>query len=73
MRKHTIELDMAMVDEASIALGTKTVSETVHAALREVVDSRRQLRLLGLDPDLSLQRLAEDRRGRFDEGVDKAR
>lgn len=65
MRKRTtIELDMAMVAEASIALGTNTVSETVHAALQEVVDSRRRVRLLALDPDVSLQRLAEDRRGR---------
>lgn len=32
MRKHTtIKLDMALVDEASIALETKAVSETVNA------------------------------------------
>ena len=56
MKKHTtIDLDMVLVGEAAIALETKKVSETVHAALKEVVDARRRLRLLELDPDLTLR------------------
>ncbi len=74
MRKHTtIDLDMVLVGEAAIALETKRVSETVHAALREVVDARRRLRLLDLDPDLTLEGLAADRRGRFGEGGSRAK
>ena len=66
MRKHTtIDLDMRLVGEAAV-LETKRVNETVHAALREVVASRRRLQLLDLDPDLTLDGLARDRRGRFD-------
>lgn len=67
MRKHTtIDLDMRLVGEAAIVLETKRVNETVHAALREVVAARRRLQLLDLDPDLTLDGLARDRRGRFD-------
>jgi Arc/MetJ family transcription regulator len=74
MRKHTtIDLDMVLVGEAAIALETKRVSETVHAALREVVDTRKRLRLLDLDPNLDLESLAADRRGRFGEGGSRAR
>jgi Arc/MetJ family transcription regulator len=74
MRKHTtIDLDMALVGEAAIALETKKVSETVHAALKEVVDARRRLKLLELDPDLTIETLAADRRGRFGPTRPKAR
>ncbi len=66
MRKHTtIDLDMTLVGEASVVLETKRVNETVHAALREVVDSRKRLKLLELDPDLTLKQLEVDRAGRF--------
>lgn len=74
MKKHTtIDLDMVLVGEAAIALETKKVSETVHAALKEVVDARRRLKLLELDPDLTLQTLTADRRGRFGPTRPKAR
>ncbi len=64
MRKRlTIDLDMAMIDEASIALGTTGVDETVHTALLEIVEARRRLRLLELEPNLTLQGLTADRRG----------
>ena len=64
MRKRlTIILDMTMIDEASIALGTKGVDETVHAALLEVVEARRRLRLLELEPNLTLRDLIADRLG----------
>jgi Arc/MetJ family transcription regulator len=66
MRKHTtIDLDMTLVGEAAVVLETKRVNETVHAALREVVASRKRLRLLDLDPDLTLEQLEGDRAGRF--------
>jgi len=66
MRKHTtIDLDMVLVDQAAVILETKRVNETVHAALRQVIDARRRLRLLDLDPDLTLEGLASERRGRF--------
>ena len=71
MRKHTtIDLDMQLVEEAAIVLETKRVNETVHAALREVVASRRRLRLLDLDPDLTAETLETDRQGRFDSIAD---
>lgn len=71
MRKHTtIDLDMQLVGEAAVVLETKRVNETVHAALREVVASRRRLRLLDLDPDLTAEALETDRRGRFDSIAD---
>lgn len=67
MRKHTtIDLDMRLLGEAAFALETKQINETIHAALREVVDTRRRLALLDLIPDLSLEGLAADRKGRFD-------
>ncbi len=67
MRKHTtMDLDMDMVREAAAGLGTTRVSETVHAALAESIALRRRLRLLDLDPDLTLEGLRADRHGRFD-------
>jgi hypothetical protein len=65
MKKHTtMDLDMDLVREASVALGTRRTSETVHAALAEAVAVRRRLRLLDLDPDLTLEQLRADRAGR---------
>lgn len=67
MRKHTtIDLDMQLLGEASLILETKQINETIHVALREVVNARRRRQLLDLDPDLTLESLAADRRGRFD-------
>lgn len=67
MRKHTtIDLDMRLVGEAALVLETKQINETIHAALREVIDTRRRLALLDLVPDLSLESLSADRQGRFD-------
>lgn len=72
MRKHTtIDLDMRLLGEAAVALETKQINETIHAALREVVDARRRLRLLDLAPDLTLESLTADRRGRFDAPRDR--
>ena len=74
MRKHTtIDLDMQLLGEAALALETKQINETIHAALREVVAARRRLRLLELDPALTLPDLAADRRGRFDASPSRQR
>lgn len=65
MRKTTtIVLDMTLVGEAAVILGTNRVDETVHAALGEVVASRKRLGLIDLYPDLTLERLEMDRTGR---------
>jgi len=53
-RKHTVRrtslnLDFELVDEARDALGTKGTTETVHAALREIVLRERRRRLLEED------------------------
>jgi Arc/MetJ family transcription regulator len=80
MRKHTtIDLDAHLVGEAKAVLGTRTTSETVHAALAEVVRARRRLGILELRPALTLDDLAAMRDHRFAEdhapygsGVDAA-
>jgi Arc/MetJ family transcription regulator len=36
LRRTSIYLDMQLIEDARTALGTKTMSETVHAALEEV-------------------------------------
>lgn len=67
MKKHTtIDLDTDLVREAADVLGTTRTTDTVHAALREVVNVRRRLRLLDIEVDLTLDDLREMRRGRFD-------
>lgn len=66
MRKHTtIDLDTELVAAAAGVLGTRRTTETVHAALEEVVAIRGRLRLLEFQPDLSLRDLAVSRQGRF--------
>jgi Arc/MetJ family transcription regulator len=66
MRKHTtIDLDTDLVAAAADVLGTRRTTETVHAALEEVVAVRRRLQLLDFRPELSLSDLAVSRQGRF--------
>jgi Arc/MetJ family transcription regulator len=68
MRRHTtIDIDMDLVREAGIALGTTRMTETVHAALEEVVRRRRLLTLLELRPALDLDDLRTMRAHRFAE------
>lgn len=68
MRKHTtIDLDSDLVAQAREALGTSTTTDTVHAALAEVVRGRRRMGLLALQPALTLGDLAEMRGHRFAE------
>jgi len=68
MRKHTtMDLDMHLVGEAAQVLGTTRTTDTVHAALAEVVNRRRRLGLLDIDTDLDLVGLDEIRSHRFAE------
>jgi len=65
-RRHTtLNLDIDLLAEAQRALDTRQATETIHRALREVVDreKRRQLLQMG-QGDLTLQRLEEMRRNR---------
>jgi Arc/MetJ family transcription regulator len=68
MRRHTtIDLDADLVLEAREALGTASTIETIHAALAEVVRSRRRMAILDLRPALTLADLDAMRAGRFAE------
>ena len=58
MRRHTtIDIDMDLVREAGVALGTTRLTETVHAALEGVVRRRRPLTLLEFRSALDLDDL----------------
>jgi len=68
MRRHTtIDIDMDLVREAGAALGTTRMTETVHAALQEVVRRRRLVTLLAFRPALDLDDLRAMRAHRFAE------
>ena len=68
MRKHTtIDLDRQLVGEARQLLGTTTTTETIHAALAEVVRGRRRMAILRLQPALTLADLDAMRAHRFAE------
>jgi Arc/MetJ family transcription regulator len=63
MAKTSVEVDQDIVRAAAAILGTRTLRETIDAALREVVDARRRRELIDM--------LAEE--DRFDFGsVDQA-
>jgi hypothetical protein len=59
MKQHTtLDLDRDLVREAAEALGTTRVTDTVHAALSEVIARRKRARLAALElPDLTLESL----------------
>lgn len=68
MRKHTtIDIDTDLLREAGEALGTSRTTDTVHAALDDVVRRRRRLMLLSIDTDLDLDMLDEIRSHRLAE------
>ncbi len=68
MRKHTtIDLDADLVGAARDLLGTATTTETIHAALTEVVRARRRMEILDQRPALSLADLDAMRAHRFAE------
>lgn len=70
MRKHTtLDLDQDLIREAAVALGTSRTTDTVHAALAEVVARRRRAVLARHDfPDLTPDTLAAIRAPRHFEG-----
>jgi Arc/MetJ family transcription regulator len=71
MRRHTtIDIDMDLVKEAGVALGTTRMTETVHAALEDVVRRRRLQGLLELRPALGLDDLRAMRTHRFAERLE---
>jgi len=68
MRKHTtIDLDVDLVRAAAEALGTTRTTDTVHAALDEVVRRRRRMDILEFRPALDLADLDAMRADRFAE------
>lgn len=74
MRKHTtLDLDQDLIRDAAAALGTIRTTDTVHAALAEVVARRRRALLARLDfPDLTPDALAAMRAPRhFDTPAEK--
>lgn len=68
MRKHTtIDLDADLVRAAAEALGTTRTTDTVHAALTEVVRRRRRIAINDFRPALDLADLDAMRAHRFAE------
>lgn len=68
MRKHTtIDLDQDLVREAATVLGTTRTTDTVHAALSDVVRRRRREELFDVANDLDLADLDAIRAHRFAE------
>jgi Arc/MetJ family transcription regulator len=68
MRKHTtIDLDMDLIREAGTVLGTNRVTDTVHAALDDVVRRRLRMGLVDFTPALDLGDLDVLRTHRFGE------
>jgi Arc/MetJ family transcription regulator len=65
MKRTTINLDIDLLDEASDALGTSRMTDTVHAAMSDVV-RRQKLESLARRrfPDLTLESIEENRRPR---------
>jgi hypothetical protein len=66
MRKHTtIDLDQDLVRQAATVLGTTKTTDTVHAALADVVRRQRRLGLFDVAHDLDLATLDTLRADRF--------
>ncbi len=74
MRKHTtLDLDQDLVRDAAAALGTSRTTDTVHAALAEVVARRRRAVLAHFEfPDLTIETLATIRAPRRFDHPDKS-
>lgn len=72
MKRTTINLDQDLLDEASETLGTSQMTETVHAAMADVVRRRKLEALTKMEfPGMSLEKLKEMRRPRnFDHLLD---
>ncbi len=61
MSKTSVEVDRDIARRAAAVLGTRTLRETIDAALHEVVDAKRRLELVAL--------LAQEGRFDFDAGA----
>jgi Arc/MetJ family transcription regulator len=66
VKRTTINLDMELVAQAREVLETGNTTETVHAALRDVVRRDRLRRLSERDWDFTLEDLKEMRRSRVE-------
>ncbi|HYI99620.1 MAG TPA: type II toxin-antitoxin system VapB family antitoxin [Thermoleophilaceae bacterium] len=63
MKRTTINLDLDLLEEASELLGTARMTDTVHAAMGDVVRRRKLEEVTRLRfPDLTLQSIKEGRR-----------
>jgi Arc/MetJ family transcription regulator len=68
MRKHTtIDLDTDLVRAAAEALGTTRTTDTIHAALDDVVRRRQRMAITAFRPALDLADLDAMRAHRFAE------
>lgn len=66
MKTHTtLDLDRSLLDEAAKVLGTTRTTETVHAALRDVINRQRRARLARRDFSNLDALLPEMRASRF--------
>ena len=48
MAKTSVFVDRDIAQQAAEILGTKTLRETIHASLLEIVNAKRRLELIGL-------------------------
>lgn len=48
MSKTSVEIDRDIARQAAAILGTTTLRDTIHASLKEVVDSKRRLELIAI-------------------------
>ena len=64
MAKTALEIDRALMHEAMAAMSTRTVTDTVHQALRRVVDLHRLMALLDRLGEAAEHDLDEARRDR---------
>jgi Arc/MetJ family transcription regulator len=65
VKRTTINLDLDLLDEASDALGTARMTDTVHAAMADVVRRRKLEELTRMEfPGMDLEKLEEMRRPR---------
>ena len=62
VRRTSLNLDFGLVDEARSALGTNGTTETIHAALREIILRERRRRLTERDFSMLTPELLEELR-----------
>lgn len=65
-KRTTMNLDRDLVQEAGVVLGTSRATDTVHAAMREIVDRAKREELVARDDfgDMTPEVLEEIRRER---------